>query len=93
GEILNTNSQTVFLKLINPWTVFAADKSLTLSAGTILVCYDEFATWDKDYNDFIFAISDTAPAGTTPTPIPGALWLLGSGLMGLMGIKRARKGQ
>ncbi|MBU1229969.1 MAG: hypothetical protein KKA55_14565 [Proteobacteria bacterium] len=26
----------------------------------------------------------------TPTPIPGAVWLLGSGLMGLLGLKRRR---
>lgn len=29
--------------------------------------------------------------GTTPTPLPGAVWMLGSGLLGFMGFKRARK--
>lgn len=30
-------------------------------------------------------------ANVTPTPIPAAVWLLGSGLAGLMGYKRTRK--
>jgi choice-of-anchor A domain-containing protein len=28
--------------------------------------------------------------GTLPTPIPGAVWLLGSGLLGLVGLRRVR---
>ncbi len=31
------------------------------------------------------------PASATPTPIPAAAWLLGSGLMGLAGIRRKQK--
>jgi hypothetical protein len=30
-------------------------------------------------------------AGGSPVPLPGALWLFGSGLMGLVGISRRRK--
>lgn len=30
-------------------------------------------------------------SGGTPTPIPGAVWLLGSGLVGLVGIRRRMK--
>lgn len=67
------------------------NSSLTLSAGTLIVGYQSTLSLDKlDFNDYVVAITD---APLTPTPIPGALWLLGSGLMGLMGIKRARKGQ
>ncbi|MDP3427857.1 MAG: hypothetical protein Q8S17_10845 [Humidesulfovibrio sp.] len=33
----------------------------------------------------------TLGSSSTPTPIPGAVWLLGSGLLGIMGFKRARK--
>ncbi len=63
-----------------------------LSAGTILVCLEDMfdftgqyhTQWtDFDYNDLIIAISPTAA-----TPIPGAVWLLGSGLAGLMTLRR-----
>lgn len=30
-------------------------------------------------------------ANLTPTPLPAAVWMLGSGLLGIMGFKRARK--
>ncbi|MBU1228496.1 MAG: VPLPA-CTERM sorting domain-containing protein [Proteobacteria bacterium] len=30
-------------------------------------------------------------ANVTPTPLPAAVWLLGSGLLGLVGVKRSRK--
>jgi hypothetical protein len=33
-------------------------------------------------------ITGTVAADATPTPIPAAAWLLGSGLLGLMGIRR-----
>jgi hypothetical protein len=31
------------------------------------------------------------PANVTPTPIPGAIWLLGSGLAGLIGARKKKK--
>lgn len=43
-----------------------------------------------DFEDFILFASKTDPLAA-PTPIPGALWLLGSGLVGLAGFKRVRK--
>jgi hypothetical protein len=30
-------------------------------------------------------------AGTAPVPLPAAVWLFGSGLMGLVGVSRRRK--
>ncbi|MGD9732680.1 MAG: VPLPA-CTERM sorting domain-containing protein [Desulfamplus sp.] len=40
---------------------------------------------DKDYND-LWARIDTK--NTTPTPVPAAVWLFGSGLVGLVGLRR-----
>lgn len=39
-----------------------------------------------DFDDFIVAASKTAP-----TPLPAAVWLLGSGLLGVMGFKKTRQ--
>lgn len=63
---------------------------LTLPVGAIIIAMGVHGQQTGDFNDFIFAISKTAPLGSTP--IPGAVWLLGSGLLGLAGFKRARKG-
>jgi len=51
---------------------------------------DNFFEWWGDtrgglYNVTIYDYTNTA---VTPTPIPGAVWLLGSGLLGLVGLKR-----
>lgn len=84
-------TQNLFYELTKaPLTLQANGLSLTLPVGAIIVFHDEFATWDKDYNDFVFALSQTAPT-VAPTPIPGAVWLLGSGLLGLVGFKRSRR--
>lgn len=37
-----------------------------------------------------FAINTLSLTTVTPTPIPGAVWLLGSGLVGLIGLTRKR---
>jgi hypothetical protein len=37
---------------------------------------------DRDYNDLVVGMN------ACPAPIPGALWLLGSGLLGLVGLRR-----
>lgn len=50
-------------------------------------------SWDGwSFSDFASMGSGTAPgtpiAAQAPVPIPGAVWLLGSGLLGLIGIRR-----
>ncbi len=39
--------------------------------------------WDTDHNDMVIVVKNV-----NAVPIPGAVWLLGSGLMGLVGIRR-----
>jgi T5SS/PEP-CTERM-associated repeat protein len=48
--------------------------------------------YDGNYASFTaLNLNDVAVVGAaTPTPIPAAVWLLGSGLMGLVGIKRKK---
>ena len=36
-------------------------------------------------------LDDYAVTGNSPVPIPGAVWLLGSGLFGLMGVRKRRR--
>jgi len=80
--------------------------SLTAGAGqslSSLAVYDFIGTswslltpadlaYDGNYASFTaFNLNDVAVVGAaTPTPIPAAVWLLGSGLLGLVGIRRKK---
>lgn len=48
-----------------------------------------------EYSGFLVSLTDLGGGNyrvsMTPTPIPGALWLLGSGLLGLIGLRRKLK--
>jgi hypothetical protein len=46
---------------------------------------------DWDYNDLIFAFSNTAPSGNPGVPEPLTLSLLGAGLVGAFGLRRLKK--
>ena len=43
------------------------------------------------YEDWITSYVPTAMFGSSPVPIPSAVWLFGSGLLGLIGIARRKK--
>jgi hypothetical protein len=64
------------------WTVLSGDAS---------PLYNN--TWDqamgKNYNVWIRETTTPVPS---PVPIPAAVWLLGSGLLGLVGIRRRNTG-
>ena len=49
-------------------------------AGTYIVGFDDGNQIDDNHDDFILAFQ--------AVPIPGAVWLLGSGLVGLAGLRR-----
>ncbi|MBU1228498.1 MAG: VPLPA-CTERM sorting domain-containing protein [Proteobacteria bacterium] len=80
-----SNSRVTVLELISSWTL---SSGLKLDAGTFILGLNDTGSGDCDYDDFILAASKTAP-----TPLPAAVWLLGSGLLGVMGFKRTRKGE
>lgn len=49
---------------------------------------DLFDGGDRDYNDFRVSFSNTQ--SHAPVPLPAAVWLLGSGLLGLAGFTRRK---
>lgn len=53
--------------------------SVYFAAGDLLLLFND-GGGDADYDDFVLH--------GAPTPIPGAIWLLGSGLIGLVGLRR-----
>lgn len=79
---VNELSRVAVLQLSDSWTL---SSGLTLSAGTLILGLNDDGSKDGDFDDFILA------AKAAPTPVPGAVWLLGSGLLGIMGFKRTRK--
>ncbi|MCP3669209.1 MAG: DUF4114 domain-containing protein [Gammaproteobacteria bacterium] len=54
-----------------------------------LAIEDLYGGGDKDHNDMIVHVTSVlSPPNVSTVPIPGAVWLLGSGLVGLIGIRR-----
>jgi len=47
---------------------------------------------DKDYNDMVIGMHDIMPSSVNPgeVPVPGAVWLFGSALMGYLGMSRRK---
>lgn len=72
-------------KILELTKAYNMDNGLTLSAGTAIVMMNVDGQ-GEDFDDFIIAISRTEI-----TPIPGAVWLLGSGLLGGLGFRRLRR--
>jgi hypothetical protein len=62
-------------------------------AGEVFASQDYILAWedlrapggDRDYQDFVAIVQDV-----TPVPLPTAIWLLASGLIGLAGVARRR---
>ena len=75
---LNNADAVRFYRLTAAW--IAPGLGLSLEAGTLIFGLNDSWCGDKDFDDLIMAAS--------PTPIPGALWLLSTGLLGLVAIRR-----
>ncbi len=52
---------------------------------------DDGANVDDNHDDYVgFIVANALPESTSVVPLPAAVWLLGSGLLGLLGIGRRR---
>ncbi len=79
NEIYDLSSDNVRIyRLTADWTV--PGLGTTLAAGTLIIGLNDSWTGDGDYDDLILAARHT--------PIPGAVWLLGTGLLGLVSIRQ-----
>lgn len=82
-DLLN-NGATVFSQLYN------SSNTPTLVANTYNGLIDQVVFHG---NPDFWTIDDITYNGVNPVPAPGAVWLFGSGLMGLFGFKRRKQGQ
>ena len=51
----------------------------------------DFSSYLTYFDDFDYMFGSWGPVAITPVPVPAALWLFGSGLIGLAGVARRRK--
>lgn len=73
-------SSVMIFEVLKDFTV----NSINFVSGDYLIGFnDNLLNLFGDYDDMVLKAS-----ATSHTPIPGAIWLLGSGLVGLLGLRR-----
>jgi hypothetical protein len=100
NQAITFGSSLSFLVSLHGSTSATADaSSLSLylfgdAAGTtpLMTAYGQIANISLNNDGTASAVSFAPQADVTPTPIPAAAWLFGSGLMGLAGIRRRQNG-
>ena len=85
-QLLKSSTFLSYYKLDENWS-YTGNSGIKLDffKGDIIVGFGD-DSGDLDGLDLVIAISDV----NREVPIPGAIWLLGSGLLGLVGIRRRK---
>ena len=83
---LGTNDRYQAYQLNQDFTISHNGQDITLVAGDIVIGYEDYH--DNDYNDMVVLLTTR---DASQVPIPGAVWLLGSGMIGLIGIRRRKR--
>ena len=79
NDLLDINN-IGYVKIVD----IVGDGSYLDSSGDVI--YDPYPTWGSAG----FDLDAVGVINQSPVPIPGAVWLLGSGLLGIVGIRRKR---
>jgi hypothetical protein len=56
------------------------------NANDVILAYEDLLQGDNDFQDFVVLVRGVTPA--PPVPLPAAVWLLASGLLGAAGVLR-----
>ena len=67
------------------WLIVGNEDRPDNSVGNFVIAWEDLAGGgDRDFNDIV------VEADVAPVPVPAAVWLFGSGLLGLIGIARRK---
>ena len=92
NELTNNAGDILWLGAAgNTDTPFVSAGNVTqVSPTEILVEWDDVSVGQYAFTDIVttYSVTEGAPGTINAVPIPGAVWLLGTGLVGLAGLRR-----
>jgi len=88
----NTNTVTGFKPVANQvWMLASLDGNGDTIMGINMAAGGPFAGFNANFNATMTGIADVSDIPVAAVPVPAAVWLFGSGLLGLVGVARRKK--